>query len=58
VQQGTEEGLTPCTDCTVSATGRVKSAGDLTLLNLGRRRPGRGRQAFSVPTDGAIKASG
>ena len=60
VQQGTEEGLTPCTDCTVSATGKVKSAGDLTLLNLGQAASRTADvQAFSVPTDaGAIKASG
>ena len=60
VQQGTEDGLTPCTDCTVSATGKVKTAGDLTLLNLGQAAARTADvQAFSVPTDnGAIKASG
>ena len=60
VQMGTEDGLTPCTDCTVSATGKVKSAGDLTLLNLGQAASRTADvQAFSVPTDnGAIKASG
>ena len=60
VQMGNEDGLTPCTDCTVSATGKVKSAGDLTLLNLGQAASRTADvQAFSVPTDnGAIKASG
>ena len=43
-----------------SATGKVKSAGDLTFLNLGQAASRTADvQAFSVPTDnGAIKASG
>ena len=60
VQIGTPEGLTPCTDCETTATGKVKSAGDLTILNLGQAAERSADvQAFSVPTDnGAIKASG
>ena len=60
VQIGTPEGLTPCTDCVTTATGKVKSAGDLTILNLGQAAARTSDvQAFSVPTEkGAIKASG
>src|SRR4029077_10831682 len=60
VQVGTPEGLTPCTDCVTTATGKVKSAGDFTILNLGQAAARSADvQAFSVPTDkGAIKASG
>ena len=60
VQIGTPDGLTPCTDCVTTATGKVKSAGDLTILNLGQAAARSADvQAFSVPTDnGAIKASG
>jgi arabinogalactan oligomer/maltooligosaccharide transport system permease protein len=60
LQQGTSEGLTPVTGATVTSTGKVTAAGDLTILNTGQaaaRSPD--IQEVSVPTDdGAIKASG
>ncbi len=60
VQVGTPDGLTPCTDCVTTATGKVKSAGDLTILNLGQAAARSADvQAFSVPTDkGAIRNQG
>jgi arabinogalactan oligomer/maltooligosaccharide transport system permease protein len=60
VQKGDATGLTPLTDATVSASGKVTAAPGLTILNLGQAAARSAEvQALSVPTPGgAIKASG
>jgi arabinogalactan oligomer/maltooligosaccharide transport system permease protein len=60
VQKGTADGLVPLDGATVSETGRVTAAPDLTILNISQAasRPDDIRD-MSVPTaDGAIKSSG
>jgi arabinogalactan oligomer / maltooligosaccharide transport system permease protein len=60
LQQGTSEGLTPVTGATVTPTGKVTAAGDLTILNTGQAAARSADiQDVSVPTgEGAIKSSG
>jgi arabinogalactan oligomer/maltooligosaccharide transport system permease protein len=60
VQIGDASGLTPCTDCVTSDSGKVREAPGYTILNLAQAAARSDEvQALSVPTDqGAIKASG
>jgi arabinogalactan oligomer / maltooligosaccharide transport system permease protein len=60
VQKGTPAGLSPCDNCEILPSGKVKSAPPLTILNLGQAAS---RSAdvstLRVPTEnGAIAASG
>ena len=52
VQKGDATGLTPVTDATVTATGKVTAAPGLTILNLGQAaNRSKDIQDLSVPTD-------
>jgi arabinogalactan oligomer/maltooligosaccharide transport system permease protein len=60
VQQGTEEGLTPLTGATVTATGKVTAAAGLTILNAGQAsQRSKELETFTIPTTGGgIKSQG